>query len=534
TLTTNFTDAINAAKEALRLDIAKKLDKGTYSGKAEDLKADIDTKEPKFIKNSGFNKVKTDLAENDTNKVFSAKGAFDLKTWLVTNYTTLMNNIRENLTNMINTKTPHGGYNRTSQDLKNEVDSKLSKNGGIATGVITMQGVGIDMKIPRTSGGFARGFEVSDSNSDEVQCGIGYYGAGSTVHTLCMGFGTTNTWFNGADGIKYVKGDNLYIKNFGVYHQGFKPTSKDTGSMSAFSTIPSGTDLNTIKYGSSYQSGTYKIAGSGYSNLPIPTSGGVYGTLLTQNSGYTTQIFTYVDSVTYIRTTTNSSNDTWTPWSKVYTSNQKPTASEIGAIPNEPLGYTYGFHNGQVSFGLGKGNEIGFGLKADGDVYVNYSVGSGYKIPNGFRFCSGPSKFAKITCGEILSNNSKVLTEATYCPYRVGDIITTTNTTHPATTWPGTQWERYGDGKVVVGLNSSESEFNSVGKTGGTKTESLTEAQNGPHGHTVTSVISGSGWYGQGGALGGMGSIKTTSSGTGAPHNNLQPYIVAYRWRRTA
>ncbi|MBC2850334.1 hypothetical protein H5J22_02605 [Cetobacterium sp. 8H] len=86
------------------------------------LKSIFTGKEDKFSKNSGFNKVKTDLAENDTNKVFSAKGAFDLKTYLVTNYTTLMNNIRDNLTNSINTKLSHGGYDGTGQQLKNDID----------------------------------------------------------------------------------------------------------------------------------------------------------------------------------------------------------------------------------------------------------------------------------------------------------------------------------------------------------------------------------------------------------------------------
>lgn len=42
TLTTNFTNGINAAKEVLRLDIVKKLNKGAYSGDAQDLKNDID------------------------------------------------------------------------------------------------------------------------------------------------------------------------------------------------------------------------------------------------------------------------------------------------------------------------------------------------------------------------------------------------------------------------------------------------------------------------------------------------------------
>ena len=101
---------------------------------AEEQDAQIKSKEPAIgEKNSGFNKVKTDLVENDTNKVFSAKGAFDLKSWLVTNYTTLMNNIRETLTNMINLKLPHGGYGGSGQQLKNEIDSKepkISKNSG--------------------------------------------------------------------------------------------------------------------------------------------------------------------------------------------------------------------------------------------------------------------------------------------------------------------------------------------------------------------------------------------------------------------
>lgn len=93
---------------------------------AEEQDTQIKSKEPTIgEKNSGFNKVKTDLVENDTNKIFSAKGAFDLKSWLVTNYTTLMNNIRESLTNMINTKTPHGGYNKSSQDLKNDIDERV-------------------------------------------------------------------------------------------------------------------------------------------------------------------------------------------------------------------------------------------------------------------------------------------------------------------------------------------------------------------------------------------------------------------------
>lgn len=91
------------------------------------LKSIFTGKEDKFSKNSGFNREKTDTVENDTNKVFSAKGAFDLKTYLVTNYTTLMNNIRDTLTDVINLKLPHGGYGGSGQQLKNEIDEAPQK-----------------------------------------------------------------------------------------------------------------------------------------------------------------------------------------------------------------------------------------------------------------------------------------------------------------------------------------------------------------------------------------------------------------------
>lgn len=87
------------------------------------LKSIFTGKEDKFSKNSGFNKEKTDEEQNDTNKLFTALGALNLKNWLITNYTTLMNNIRDNLNNSINTKLNHGGYNGNAQDIVNMINS---------------------------------------------------------------------------------------------------------------------------------------------------------------------------------------------------------------------------------------------------------------------------------------------------------------------------------------------------------------------------------------------------------------------------
>lgn len=118
TLTTNFTNAINSAKEVLRLEIVKK--------------------EDKFEKKSGFNLDKTDVPENDSNKLITAKGALDLKNWIVTAYTNAINTTKSVLENLIGNKLNHGGYSGTGQALKNEIDNKINKTGGTITGNLTI------------------------------------------------------------------------------------------------------------------------------------------------------------------------------------------------------------------------------------------------------------------------------------------------------------------------------------------------------------------------------------------------------------
>lgn len=72
--------------------------------------------------------TKTDPPEQDSQKVFSVLGAFNLKNWLVTNYTTLMNNIRGPLEAKISTKLSHGGHSGTAQTLLELINSKINKS----------------------------------------------------------------------------------------------------------------------------------------------------------------------------------------------------------------------------------------------------------------------------------------------------------------------------------------------------------------------------------------------------------------------
>lgn len=88
-------------------------------------------------------------------------------------------------------------------------------------------------------------------------------------------------------------------------------------------------------------------------------------------------------------------------------------------------------------------------------------------------------------------------------------------------------------GKVIIGLDSSDNEFNEIGKTGGEKTHTLTVDEIPSHTHNIYGALTGENksitntgndW--------GVGTTRewnqsaNTNTGGGQPHNNLQPYIV--------
>ena len=100
----------------------------------------------------------------------------------------------------------------------------------------------------------------------------------------------------------------------------------------------------------------------------------------------------------------------------------------------------------------------------------------------------------------------------------------------------GFTWERTLIGRVPVGIDTTQTEFNNIGKTGGEKTHTLTINEIPPHTHkikTLDSAASGStiGVVNQFGALAGR---VAESTGGGKAHNILQPYQVVAFWKRVA
>jgi len=149
--------------------------------------------------------------------------------------------------------------------------------------------------------------------------------------------------------------------------------------------------------------------------------------------------------------------------------------------------------------------------------------------------------------------------------YPVGSIYMNANvSTNPATLLGVGTWEQFGQGRVIVSQKGSDSRFNNVRETGGAYDVELDddEVPVRDHSHLVFDNSSSTGDNGDisssyvGSHYWNAGSesynIRRTSRGSGASkanagltsnpttnpsvsaHTNIQPYIVAYVWRRTA
>lgn len=119
--------------------------------------------------------------------------------------------------------------------------------------------------------------------------------------------------------------------------------------------------------------------------------------------------------------------------------------------------------------------------------------------------------------------------------YPVGSIyINASVSTNPATLIGFGTWEAFGAGRVLVGLDSGQTEFDTLGETGGAKTHTLTINEMPAHTHSVPNSGSQNNSFDSGTTVGNDVTGTSGSTGGGQAHNNLQPYIVVYMWKRTA
>ena len=130
-------------------------------------------------------------------------------------------------------------------------------------------------------------------------------------------------------------------------------------------------------------------------------------------------------------------------------------------------------------------------------------------------------------------NNNNTNSNIFLKSYPVGSIYISTSSTNPGSTYGGT-WEVFGTGRCLIGVDTSQSEFNTVEKTGGSK-----YLQSHRHGLRVTTnMTQGAGneralVVGGGNAWSLNDTYQMTDVGSG-DSQNLPPYITVYMWKRTA
>jgi hypothetical protein len=121
--------------------------------------------------------------------------------------------------------------------------------------------------------------------------------------------------------------------------------------------------------------------------------------------------------------------------------------------------------------------------------------------------------------------------------YPIGSVVTLGVSTNPATLYGVGTWTAI-TGRVIVGIDAGQTEFDTLNETGGAKTHTLDTTEIPSHTHSSGEQFiakdGGSNNAVQQGNSYTNRYIPIGSTGGGLAHNNLQPYIVKYVWERTA
>ena len=188
---------------------------------------------------------------------------------------------------------------------------------------------------------------------------------------------------------------------------------------------------------------------------------------------------------------------------------------------------------------------------------------------------------ADVLNGNVDAENIKngSVTQAKLAPntlesmWPVGSVyMNADDSTNPGTLIGFGTWTNFATGRMLVGVDESDSDFNASNKTGGAKRVSLTGAQNGPHTHAVDPPSTGTSsngshnhkvpsvafkasstvgltnydtdsftWGDRWTSTDGnhshtvnIPSFTSGSSGSGDSHENMSPYVTVYMWKRTS
>ena len=150
--------------------------------------------------------------------------------------------------------------------------------------------------------------------------------------------------------------------------------------------------------------------------------------------------------------------------------------------------------------------------------------------------------------GEIDENSASIVSQLINVIYPVGSIYITTNEQNPGE-YLGGEWESYGEGRTIVGAGTGTDENNvqkmfEINQTGGEYQHVLTKDEMPSHDHEIFATVNSYTIVKDGVYLtntgvssdtivdSGRNQGRTRANGGNQAHNNIQPYIVTYMWKR--
>ena len=135
-----------------------------------------------------------------------------------------------------------------------------------------------------------------------------------------------------------------------------------------------------------------------------------------------------------------------------------------------------------------------------------------------------------------VKDNTDAIAAMLSAVYPIGCVYTSVVSTSPATLFGMGTWVELGAGRVLVGIDAGQTEFDTVEETGGEKTSSALIAHTHPMTYTANASAFGAAkaQATMPSATGTEWNAMTGSTGSGSSFPILPPYIVVYRWKRTA
>lgn len=120
--------------------------------------------------------------------------------------------------------------------------------------------------------------------------------------------------------------------------------------------------------------------------------------------------------------------------------------------------------------------------------------------------------------------------------FPVGSVFISTVSTDPSVLLGYGTWSVFGAGKVLVGQDILDTDFDVLGEEGGEKRHTLIISEIPSHAHDTSpfpmTPQGGTTNSGLGGSNVPNSQTVTGLTGGGGSHNNLQPYVVVTMWKR--